>query len=147
MKRGSGCCAVDIYWTAASTSFSDSISYITYLFSEWRIDTDITTQEELEELAVTLCVKLMKAVETSTNKTYSHNDSKSPVSQDVLNLIEERRKLRQLYSTTQDPNTKSTINEFQKEVRTKINQESTISWERFCNSIILESDPRNQGIR
>ena len=37
MKRGSGCCAVDIYWTAASTSFSDSISYITYLFSEWRI--------------------------------------------------------------------------------------------------------------
>ena len=37
MKRGSGCCAVDIYWTAASTSFSDNISYITYLFSEWRI--------------------------------------------------------------------------------------------------------------
>ena len=37
MKRGSGCCAVDIYCTAASTSFSDSISYITYLFSEWRI--------------------------------------------------------------------------------------------------------------
>ena len=38
MKRGSGCCAVDIYWTTASTSFSDSISYITYLFSEWRIE-------------------------------------------------------------------------------------------------------------
>ena len=26
-----------IYWAAALTSFSDSISYITYLFSEWRI--------------------------------------------------------------------------------------------------------------
>ena len=26
-----------IYCTAALTSFSDSISYITYLFSEWRI--------------------------------------------------------------------------------------------------------------
>ena len=37
MKRGSGCCAVDIYCTAALTSFSDSISYLTYLFSEWRI--------------------------------------------------------------------------------------------------------------
>ena len=35
MKRGSGCCAVDIYCTAALTSFSGSISYITYLFSEW----------------------------------------------------------------------------------------------------------------
>ena len=29
----------------------------------------------------------------------------------------------------------------QKEIRTKINQESTISWEKFCNSISLESDP------
>ena len=30
-----------IYCTAALTSFSDSISYITYLFSEWRIQEDI----------------------------------------------------------------------------------------------------------
>ena len=28
------------------------------------------------------------------------------------------------------------------EIRTKINQESTISWEKFCNSISLESDPK-----
>ena len=35
------------------------------------IDTNITTQEELEELAVTLCDKLMKAVDTSTPKEYS----------------------------------------------------------------------------
>ena len=37
MKRGSGCCAVDIYCTTALTSFSDSVSYMTSLFSEWRI--------------------------------------------------------------------------------------------------------------
>ena len=30
----------------------------------------------------------------------------------------------------------------QKEIRTKINQESTISWEKICNSISLESDPK-----
>ena len=30
----------------------------------------------------------------------------------------------------------------QKEIRTKINQESTIRWEKFCNSISLESDPK-----
>ena len=41
------------------------------------IDTDITTQDELEELAVTLCDKLMKAVDTSTLQTYSRNDPKS----------------------------------------------------------------------
>ena len=34
------------------------------------------------------------------------------------------------------------VNRLQKEIRTKINQESTISWGKFCNSISLESDPR-----
>ena len=38
MKRGSGCCAVDIYCTAALTSLSDSVSYIIFLFSEWCIN-------------------------------------------------------------------------------------------------------------
>ena len=47
-----------------------------------------------------------------------------------------------MYNNTQDPNIKSTINKLQKEIRTKINLESTISWEKFCNSISLESDPK-----
>ena len=91
------------------------------------IDTDITTQDELEELAVTLCDKLMKAVNTSTPKMYSRNDPKSPISQAILDLIKEKCRLRWLYNNTQDLNTKSTINYLQKEIRTKINQESTIS--------------------
>ena len=105
------------------------------------IDTDITTQDELEELAVT-CDKLMKTVDTSTSETYSRNDPKSPISQAILNLINEKHRLRQLYNNTQDPNTKSTINKLQKEIRAKINQESTISWEKFFNSISLESGPK-----
>ena len=106
------------------------------------IDTNITTQDELEELAVTLCDKLMKAVDTSTPKVYSCNGPKSLISQAILDLIKEKRRLRWLYNNTQDPNIKSTINKLQKEIRTKINQESTISGEKFCNSISLESDPK-----
>ena len=102
------------------------------------ITTQTTTQDELEELAVTLCDKLMKAVDSSTPKSYSRNDSKSPISQAVLDLIKEKRRLRLLYNSTHDPNTKSTINKLQKEIRTKINQESTINWETFCS----ESDPK-----
>ena len=104
----------------------------------------MTTQDELEELAVTLCDKLMKAVNTSTPKVYTRNNPKSPISQAILglDLIKEKRRLRRLYSNTQDPNIKSTINRLQKEIRTKIIQESTISWEKFCNSISLESDPK-----
>ena len=106
------------------------------------IDTDITTRDELEELAVTLCDKLMKAVDTSTPEVYSRNDPKSPISQAILDLIKEERRLRRLYNNTHDPDTKSTINKLQKEIRTKINQESAISREKFYNSISLESDPK-----
>ena len=84
----------------------------------------------------------MKAVDTSTPKVYSRNDPECHISQAILDLIKEKRSLRRLYNNTQDPNIKSTINRLQKEMRTKINQESTISWEKFCNSISLESDPK-----
>ena len=121
---------------------NDDLLHNTLKDSLTNIDTNITTQDELEELAVTLCDKLMKAVDTSTPKVYSRNDLKSPISQAILDLIKEKRRLRRLYNNTQDPNTKSTINKLQKEIRIKINQESTISWEKFCNSISLESDPK-----
>ena len=113
-----------------------------YVNSLTNIDTNITTQDKLEELAVRLCDKLMKALDTSTPKVYSRNDPKSPISQAILDLIKEKRRLRRLYNNTQDPNIKSTINRLQKGIRTKINQESTISWEKFCSSISLESDPK-----
>ena len=122
---------------------NDDLPHNTLKDSLTNIDTSITTQDELEELAVTLCDKLMKAVDTSTPKVYSsRNDPKSPISQAILDLIKEKCRLRRLYNNTQDPNIKSTINGLQKEIRTKINQESTISWEKFCNSISLESDPK-----
>ena len=106
---------------------NDDLLHNTLKDSLTNIDTNITTQVELEELAVTLCGKLMKAVDKSTPKVYSRNDPKSPVSHAILDLIKEKRRLRQLYNNTQDPNIKSTINRLQKEIRTKINHESTIS--------------------
>ena len=106
------------------------------------MDTDVTTRNELEELAVTLWDKLMKAVDISTPKTYSRNDPKSPISQAILDIIKEECMFRQLYNNTHDPNAKSTINKLQKEIGTKINQESSISREKFCKSISLQSDPK-----
>ena len=114
---------------------NDDLLHNTLKDSLTNIDTNITTQDELEELAVTLCDKLMKAVNTSTPKVYMCNDPKSPVSQAILDLIKEKRRLRWLYNNTQDPNIKSTMNKLQKEFRTNINQESTIRWEKFCNSL------------
>ena len=112
---------------------NDDLLHNTLKGSLTNIDNDITIQDKLEGLAVTLCGKLMKAVDTSTPKVYSHNDPKSPISQAILDLIKEKRSLRRLYDNTEDPNIKSTINRLQKEIRIKINQELTISWEKFCN--------------
>ena len=121
---------------------NDDLLHNTLKDSLTNIDTNITTQDKLEELTVTLCDILMKAVNSSTPKSYSRNNPKSPISQAILDLIKEKRRLKRLYNNRQDPNNKSTINKLQKEIRTKINQESTISWEKFCNSISLESDPK-----
>ena len=121
---------------------NDDLLHNTLKDSLTNIDTNISTQDELEEVVVTLCDKLMKPVDTSTPKVYSHTDPKSPISQAIVDLIKEKRRLRRLYNNTQDPNIKSTINKLQKEIRTKINQESSISWEKFCNSISLELDPK-----
>ena len=88
---------------------NDDLLHNTLKDSLTNIDTKITTQDELEELAVTLCDKLMKAVNTSTPKVYSRNDPKSPISQAILNLIKEKRNLRRLYNNTQDADIKSTI--------------------------------------
>ena len=104
------------------------------------IDTDIDLQGELEEFAITLCDNLIKAVDSSTPKVYSHNDPKTRISQAILDLTKEKCRLRRLYNITQNPNTKTSINRLQKEIRTKINEESSISWVKFCNSVSLESD-------
>ena len=110
-------------------------------------DTDITTQDKLQKLAVTLYDKLTKAFDTSMPNVGSCNDPKSPIIQAILDLIKEKLRLRQLYNNTHDPNIKSTINRLKKEIRTKINQESTISWEKFRNSISLRSDPKTDGVK
>ena len=84
----------------------------------------------------------MKAVDTSTPKTYSRNDPKSPISPAILDLLKEKRRIRWLYNNTQDPNTESTTNKLQKKIKTKINQESTISWKKIRNSICYLTRPR-----
>ena len=117
---------------------NDDLLHNTLKDSLSNIDTNITTQDELEELAVTLCDKLMKAVDTSTPKVYSYNDPKSPINQAIIDLIKEKHRLRRLYNNTQDPNIKSTINKLQKEIRTKINQETVITKiQRVQNSFII----------
>ena len=78
----------------------DDLFHNTLEDSLYSTGTSISTEDEFEELAVILCGKLMKAVDTFTPKTYSRNDPKSPISQAILDLIKEKRRLRWLYNNT-----------------------------------------------
>ena len=56
-------------------------------------------------------------------------------------LIKEKRRLRRQYSLTEDPAVKTRINQLQKKVKEDLRVETQASWEKFCNSISLESNP------
>ena len=55
--------------------------------------------------------------------------------------IKEKRKLRRQYPRIKDPAVKTRINQLQKQVKEDLRVETQASWEKFCNSVSLESDP------
>ena len=65
----------------------------------------------------------------------------SPISDETLALIKEKRRLRRQYSQNKDPAIKMRINQLQKQVKEELKVESLVSCEKFCNSISLETDP------
>ena len=65
----------------------------------------------------------------------------NPISNETLALIKEKRGLRRQYSQKKDLATKTRINQLQKQVKEGLKIESLVSWEKFCNSIGLETNP------
>ena len=65
----------------------------------------------------------------------------NPISVETLALIKEKCRLRRQYSQIKDPAVKTRINQLQKQVKEDLRAETQASWEKFCNSISLESDP------
>ena len=64
----------------------------------------------------------------------------NPISDQTSALIKEKRRLRRQYSQKKDPAVKTRINQLQKQVKEELKVESLVSWEKFCNSISLETD-------
>ena len=54
--------------------------------------------------------------------------------------METRRLMRQ-YSQNIDPAVKTGINQLRKQVKEELRVETQASWEKFCNSVSLETDP------
>ena len=74
-------------------------------------------------------------------KSKSVRSESNPISDETLALIKEKRRLRRQYSQIKDPAMKTRINQLQKQVKEELRVETQASWEKFCNSVSLESDP------
>ena len=64
----------------------------------------------------------------------------NPISDKTIALIREKRRLRRHYSQNKDLAIKTRINQLQKQVKEELKIESLVSWEKFCNSISLETN-------
>ena len=64
----------------------------------------------------------------------------NPISNETLALIKEKHKLRRQCSQMKDQAVRTRINQLQKQVKDDLRVESQASWEKFCNSISLETD-------
>ena len=81
------------------------------------------------------------AVDKAIPKSKSVRPESNPISDETLALIKEKRRLRRQYSQNKDPAIKTRINQLQKQVKEELKVELLTSWEKFCSSISLETDP------
>ena len=95
---------------------------------------------DLDRYADFIITALHTAVDKAIPKSKSVQTESNPISNETLALIKEKRKLRRQYSQRKDLAVKMRINQLQKQVKDDLRIESQASWEKFCNSISLETD-------
>ena len=64
----------------------------------------------------------------------------NPISDETIALIKEKLRLRRNFSQNKDLTVKTRINQLQKQVKEELKIESLVSWEKFSDSISLETN-------
>ena len=101
----------------------------------------LMSTSDLDKYADFIITAISTAVDKAIPKSKSVRPESTPISDETRAPIKEKRKLRRLYSQNKDPAVKTRINQLPKQVKEDLKVESLVSWENFCNSISLESDP------
>ena len=101
----------------------------------------LTSTSDLEKYADFIVSAISTAVHRAIPKSKSVRSEGNTISDDILALIREKRILRRQYSQIKDLAAKTRINQLQKQVKEELRVKTQASWETFCNSISLESDP------
>ena len=100
---------------------------------------DLSTSD-LDKYADFIVTTISTAVDKAIPKSKSVRPESNPISYATLALIKEKRRLRRQYSQKKDPAIKTRINQLQKQIKEELKIESLVSWEKFCNSISLETN-------
>ena len=95
---------------------------------------------DLDKYADFIVTAISTTVDKAIPKSKSVRPESNPISDETLALIKEKRRLRRQYSQKKDPTIKTHINQLQKQVKEELKVESLVSWEKFYNSISLETD-------
>ena len=95
---------------------------------------------DLDNYADFIVTAISTAVDKAIPKSKSVRPESNPISYETLALIKKKRRLRRQYSQKKYLAIKTRINQLQKQVKEELKVESLVSWEKFCNSISLETD-------
>ena len=95
---------------------------------------------DLDKYADFIVTAISTAVDKAIPKSKSVRPESNPVSNATLALIKKKRRLRRQYSQMKDTAIENRVNQLQKQVKEEFKVESLFSWEKFCNSISLETN-------
>ena len=101
----------------------------------------LTSTSDLDKYADFIVSAISTAVDRAIPKSKSVRSESNPISDETLALYKEKRTLRRQYSQNKDPAVKTRINQLQKQVKEELWVETQTGWEKFSNSISLETDP------
>ena len=101
----------------------------------------LTSTSDLDKYADFIVTVISTAVDKAIPKSKSERSESNPISDETVALIKKKRRLRRQYSQIKDPAVKTRINQLQKQINYDISVETLASWEKFCNSVSLETDP------
>ena len=91
---------------------------------------------DLDKYADFIVTAISTAVDKAIPKSKRERSESNPISDETMVLIKEKRRLRKQYSQNL---LKTCINQFQKQVEDELRVETQATWEKFCNSISLET--------
>ena len=102
---------------------------------------ELTSTSDVHKYAGFIVSAISTAVDKAIPKSKSVRSESNPISDETIAPIKEKRRLRRQYSQNKDPAVKTRINQLQKQVKEELRVETKASWEKFCNSVSLETDP------